>query len=144
MRSICGALQNHAGRHRVSSMRILFTALSLISLGVMIACSKSSEQQKTSELQPTPITSYSPAPSFPALAQSSPGQPNENAPPKTDEVADAVARVFDNSIKLDQTQGTAFLVGDFNGDGSQDIAVITRASDDSVAQLNSELANWTL
>jgi hypothetical protein len=110
----------------------------------MIGCSKSPDQQKTSELQPTPITSYSPAPSFPALAQSSPGQPNENVPPKTEEVADAVKRVFDNSIKLDETHTPAFLVGDFNGDGSQDIAVITKASDDSIAQLNNELANWTL
>ena len=125
-------------------MRILFLTLILISLGVMIACSKSPDRQKTSELQPTPITSYSPAPAFPALAEGTPGPAKDNAPPNADEVADAVARVFDNSVKLDQTRAPAFLVGDFNGDGSQDIAVITRASDDSLAQLNNELANWTL
>jgi hypothetical protein len=123
-------------------MRILFLTLTLISLGGMIACSKSPDQQKTSELQPTPITSSSAAPSFPALAQAT--QPNEKAPPKTDEVTEAVARVFDKSVKLDQNHAPAFLVGDFNGDGSEDIAVIAKAGDDAVAQLNDELANWTL
>jgi hypothetical protein len=125
-------------------MRILFLALTLILSGGMVACSKSPDQQKTSELQPTPITSSSAAPSLPAFVQATPGQPKENAPPKTDEVADVLARVFDNSVKLDQTDAPGFLVGDFNGDGSEDIAVITRASDDALAQLNNELANWTL
>jgi hypothetical protein len=124
-------------------MRTLFLKLTLISLAGMIACSKSPDQQKTSELQPTPITSSSAAGSFPALGQVTPGQPKQNTP-KTDEVADALARVFRDDVKLDQTRAPAFLVGDFNGDGSEDIAIMTRASDDALAQLNNELANWTL
>ena len=102
------------------------------------------DQQKTSELQPTPITSSSPVPSFPALAQVTPAAQKENGPPKTDEVADAVARVFANSVKLDQNHPSPYLVGDFNGDGSEDIAVITRANADALGDINNELANWTL
>src|SRR5215471_3063897 len=125
-------------------MRILSLTLALISLAGMIACSRSADQQKTSELQPTPITSVSPAPSLPALAQATPGERKQNAVPKPEEVAEAVARVFANALKLDQTHAPPFLVGDFNGDGSEDIAVITKASDDAVAEINNELANWTL
>ena len=125
-------------------MRILIPALALISLGGMIGCSKSPDQQKTSELQPTPITSSSVAPSFPAIAQATPAQANENTPPKTDEVADALTRVFEHSVKLDETHALSFLVGDFNGDGSQDLAVIVTASDDALAEVNNELANWAL
>jgi len=125
-------------------MRTFFLMLTMISLGGMIACSKSSDQPKTAELQPTPITSSSPAPSFPALAQATPAQTSENRSPKTDEVADAVARVFANAVNLDQNHPSPFLVGDFNGDGSQDIAVITKANGEALGDINNELSNWTL
>lgn len=125
-------------------MRILSLTLALVSTTGMIACSRSSDQQKTSELQPTPITSISPAPAFPAVAQATPVEKKESVPPKTDEVAEALARVFANSVKLDQTHPPPFLVGDFNGDGSEDLAVITKARDDALTDINNELANWTL
>jgi hypothetical protein len=125
-------------------MRILFPALALISLGGMLACSESPNQQKTSELKPIPITSSSPAPSFPAVVQATPSEAKGNGAPNTDEVADALTRVFDNSVKLDQSHAPPFFVGDFNGDGSEDIAVITKPSDDALAHLNNELANWTV
>jgi len=125
-------------------MRTVSLTLALISLAGVIAGSKSADQHRTSELQPTPITSASPAPPLPALAQATPGERRDDAPPKPEEVADAVARVFANSVKPDQSHAPPFLVGDFNGDGSPDIAVVAKASDDAMAEINNELANWTV
>jgi hypothetical protein len=144
MQEAAGALTMNTNEHRVPAMRTLLLIPTLLSLAGMIGCSKSSDQQKTAELQPTPITSSSAAPSFPALEQTTPVPAKGNAPPTADEVASALARVFDNSVKIDPTHATPFLVGDFNGDGSEDIAVIAKASNEAVAQLNDELANWTL
>ncbi|HYY41803.1 MAG TPA: hypothetical protein VE775_03660, partial [Pyrinomonadaceae bacterium] len=36
------------------------------------------------------------------------------------------------------------LVGDFNGDGSEDIAIILKPAADKLADINSEFANWIL
>jgi hypothetical protein len=64
--------------------------------------------------------------------------------PEFEEVANAIARVFGKSATIDQSRPPVFLVGDFNGDGSQDLAVVTRANDDALPEINNALANWTL
>jgi hypothetical protein len=40
--------------------------------------------------------------------------------------------------------GSPFFVGDFNNDGSQDIAVIAKPAKGMLSTLNSEYANWTV
>jgi hypothetical protein len=37
-----------------------------------------------------------------------------------------------------------FAVGDFNGDGSEDLAVPVKPNENSLGEINSELANWLL
>ncbi len=106
------------------------------------ACSKTPDQPKTSELKPIPITN-SPAPAF-SPAQATPSAKPAESPPKTDEVIAAIARAFEKSLTIAQTAGPVFLTGDFNGDGSEDIAVITKAKQDSLGEINSAVANWTL
>jgi hypothetical protein len=66
------------------------------------------------------------------------------AAPKKDEVAGAIARVFVKTVSFDETSGTAFVAGDFNGDGSQDLAVLVKPAQGSLGEVNNELANWTL
>jgi hypothetical protein len=109
------------------------------------ACSKSPQP---AELRPISVSnSPTPTPSFPALAQATvtPSQANSTpAPPEVEEVANAIARVFGKSTRVDQSGSPVFLMGDFNGDGSQDLAVVTKANDDALREINSELANWTL
>ena len=109
-------------------------------------CGKSDDQSKTTEPEPHPITN---APVPPLIASARPTAtatvaPRNPSPPKTGEIDEALARVFDKAAKMESTQAPSFVVGDFNGDGSEDIAVLTRVTPDSLAEINSDLANWTL
>ena len=49
---------------------------------------------------------------------------------------EALPDIFEN--------GSCVAVGDFNGDGSTDLAVITKVSAASLKEINNELANWLL
>lgn len=67
------------------------------------------------------------------------------APPKPEEIEDAVARVFQKTATADNERPQkSFVVGDFNGDGSEDLAVVVKPSEGGLVEINSELANWTL
>ncbi|HYW72847.1 MAG TPA: hypothetical protein VE961_17615 [Pyrinomonadaceae bacterium] len=114
---------------------------------LLVACSRSSEQQKSAEMKPIAITT-SPSPPLSALNPSAPAinQPAQtsDAAPQPAEVSEALARIFGESAGLDQTHSPAFLIGDFNGDGSPDLAIVTKANDEKLAEINNELANWTL
>lgn len=59
----------------------------------------------------------------------------------SDEVQEAVARSGQNAL---MSQGRRFLVGDFNGDGSEDIAVVVKPVDGMLAKVNSQYAIWKL
>lgn len=124
-------------RHR--ALILFFVALAAV---MLIGCSKSSDTARTPELQPQPVS----MPSLPAVAQSTPTPtpPKELAPPKTEEVNDAVVRVFNKAATVDSNYTPSVLVGDFNGDGSPDIAVAMKPNPDALAEINSEFANWTL
>jgi hypothetical protein len=63
-----------------------------------------------------------------------------SAPPKASEVQAALARTYKGAVAFDERG--PLVIGDFNGDGSQDIAVVVRASKDKLAELNDELSNW--
>jgi hypothetical protein len=65
-----------------------------------------------------------------------------SASPEVEEVANAIARVLGKSARVDQNHSP--VVGDFNGDGSQDLAVVTKANDDALPEINNELSNWIL
>jgi hypothetical protein len=128
-------------RQRAYSFVALIVSVVLIASAA--ACSKS---PTSAELRPIPI-SNSPTSPTPAQLQPMLG-PSQSRPtpaaPEISEVANAVARGFDKSLTVDQSHAPAFVVGDFNGDGSQDLAVVTKASDNALPEINNELANWTL
>jgi hypothetical protein len=64
--------------------------------------------------------------------------------PKPAEVKDAVMRVFQNAVALDTGRNPYFLVGDFNGDFSQDLAVVIKPVAGKLAELNQEYPPWML
>jgi hypothetical protein len=66
--------------------------------------------------------------------------PSPSAPPKASEVQAALARTYKGAVAFDEHG--PLVVGDFNGDGSEDLAVVVRASKDKLADLNDELSNW--
>ena len=82
--------------------------------------------------QPSPAIAATPTP-FPKLPA-----------PSAAEIAAAFARVFGDDLRIDRARPQSFIVGDFNGDGAEDIAVIARPAPGKLAEINSELANWTI
>lgn len=79
--------------------------------------------------QPTPVST--PAQSVPAAA------------PRLAEVEEAVRRVFKDVVVVDPEYKTNFLVGDFNGDTSQDLAVVLKPVPEKIAEMN-EQPTWLL
>ena len=68
----------------------------------------------------------------------------ELPPPAPAEVGGAVERVFKGAATIDASRQPYFVVGDFNGDSSQDVAVRVRPAPGRLAEINDELANWIL
>jgi len=60
------------------------------------------------------------------------------------EVAAILGRIFADDLVLDTKVARPFLTGDFNGDQSEDLAIVVRATPEKIADINSELANWTI
>lgn len=67
-------------------------------------------------------------------------EPISLPPPKPAEVQDAIARIYQNAVAVETSR--EFIVGDFNGDDSQDIAVTVKPAKDKLPEITSELANW--
>ena len=127
---------------KASSLSILLLPVALFFTG----CAKSSDEAKNAELPPRAASTESMPSQTPQFPQATPteSRPAASAPPKPEELKEAVARVFDKSVSPDPMHNPNFLVGDFNGDGVEDLAVVTRPADGSLNAINNELANWTL
>jgi hypothetical protein len=65
-------------------------------------------------------------------------------PPELDQVRAAVKRVFKESVVVDSSHQPGFVAGDFNGDLSQDIAVVLKPESEKLAELNEEFPAWIL
>jgi rhodanese-related sulfurtransferase len=102
----------------------------LLGLSVVTACSTS--KQKVAEAPPA----YQPTP------QATPVRMGVAQTPKLPEVQDAVKRVFKDAAEIDRSYDPHFLAGDFNGDTSQDIAVIIKPV--KLEEMNQELPPWLL
>ncbi|HEX8503330.1 MAG TPA: hypothetical protein VF659_22290 [Pyrinomonadaceae bacterium] len=105
--------------------------------------------------QPRPVSEERPAaaptPSAqetPAAAAATPGaQTPAPAPgaarlrPSPAEVRAALARAYKGAVAFEEADGRA-AVGDFNGDGAEDLVVAVRPAAGRVEELNADLANW--
>jgi hypothetical protein len=89
---------------------------------------------KTSETQATPASSQTTA-NDPAKSAGSPM-------PTLADINAAVQRVYLETIEIDANRSASFFLGDFNGDGSQDLAVVARPTKGALPKLNSDYANW--
>jgi len=120
--------------------------LIILSMSFLVSCERPSDQTKPTELAPRVESSATPqAPQILQLTVSrSPATTPPAPPPQLDEARSAMGRVFANLAEPETTNAPAFVAGDFNGDGSTDLAVITKANAASLKQINSELANWLL
>ncbi len=87
---------------------------------------------------PPPLAVTNPAPESPPIGH------NPAPPPKPSEVRNAVSRIFHGVMTVDSERKPSFLVGDFNGDVSQDLAVIVKPVAGNLSLINDELAAWIL
>src|SRR6476619_4256173 len=104
---------------------------------VALACfviSCSSGKKPLAEAPPAPVVSAED--SQPTMAKL--------PPPELHQVQEAVKRVFKEAAVIDSTQHPAFIAGDFNGDLSQDIAVVLKPTPEKLADLNEEFPTWIL
>jgi hypothetical protein len=65
-------------------------------------------------------------------------------PPQLNEVQQAVKRVFKDYATVDTSRQPSFVAGDFNGDLSQDVAVIIKPAPGKLAEMNEEYPAWIL
>jgi hypothetical protein len=100
-------------------------------------CSRNSSSQARVE---KPISM--PASSQPATAAA----PVPKLPPPTEaEVEAAFHRVFGNDLIARTDSGRiSFIAGDFNGDQSEDIAILARPVAGKLDDINNEFANWII
>ena len=65
-------------------------------------------------------------------------------PPTSDEIKEALDRIFQGAVMADDKEKPGHIVGDFNGDSSEDLAIWVKPAPERLGELNDELANWTL
>ncbi|HVQ37594.1 MAG TPA: hypothetical protein VMS31_08675 [Pyrinomonadaceae bacterium] len=117
-----------------------------IQLVVLISASSffigcSDGRKPLAETPPPPVTAEAPA----LLPAAPPDQPKPMPmPPQRNEVEAAVKRVFKEAVLIDTSNTPAFIVGDFNGDSSQDLAVVLKPASEKLPELNEEFPNWIL
>jgi hypothetical protein len=80
----------------------------------------------------------------PSVAASPSQQPSQAPAARLVDVHESVKRVFKDAAVVDSTRNPSFLTGDFNGDGSADIAVIIKPAPGKLSQLNQEFPPWIL
>jgi len=125
----------------------------ILTSSLLCACHKSGSAPATAT-QPSsessapagaqPVTS----PNTVAPPVASPGSASPAAvpsgPPSDSDVNEAVARVFQQAAAPDRSTKPDCVVGDFNGDGSEDLAVLVKPNEAALSDINNEVANWTL
>jgi hypothetical protein len=136
--------------------RKIRTLLICLSLGgttiAMPACAKlpadnqnpPNGSQSQPAVSPVSANSQNSSPSLQAGSAQSPTKSSASPAPTLSEVNDAVARVFAKVANPGTAPNTNFVIGDFNGDGSEDLAVVVKPNDDKIAEVNDEMANWIL
>jgi hypothetical protein len=124
----------------------LLLYLLVLILNICSTACVSSEQSSKSEQRVTE-TSQSPAQAASPVAtevspQPTPAESVKLPPPKPEEVREVAARVYKDAVTIDTSHQPVYIVGDFNGDGFEDIAVVVKPAKGRLEEINSEVANW--
>jgi hypothetical protein len=119
-----------------SRVSLFFIAAAILSFAC--AATKQASKEDSAEASPSQPTVVAPQ----ATASTESKKTVGPSAPTLAEVQEAVARVYLDAVMIDTSRGESFIVGDFNGDGSEDIAVVVRPAKGALPKLNSEYANW--
>src|SRR5262245_32285219 len=105
------------------------------------ACILSSScAQSKPPLEEKPIIPQTIGSTNPATPSSTSNLPS----PEPGEINQAINRVFKGAVTIETNRTPYFLVGDFNGDYSQDLGVIVKPVLSKLLEINDEFANWIL
>jgi hypothetical protein len=118
--------------NRITGVLVLTLSILMMTIGLS-GCAKPAGAPKAEEPSPP-----QPTDATPGKIEKAPSLP----PPKPQEVTEVVNRVFQNAMTINAGRSQNYVLGDFNGDGSQDIAILVRPADGSLDDINSEVANW--
>jgi hypothetical protein len=121
---------------RAKPFLLVSLALAVAASIALQACNHSSSGAAPVE---KPIAVATPQPSPAASPTATPKLP----PPTHAEVEAALHRIFGDDL-IATAHSQFFIAGDFNGDQSEDLAVIARPAAGKLDDLNNELANWTI
>jgi hypothetical protein len=110
----------------------LRTLVILITCLAILSCSKSK-----------PVAVEAP-PAYQAVASDAQVNLPTLGSAKLPEVQEAIKRVFKDSAVIDANATPNFFVGDFNGDASQDLAVVIKPAAGRLAEMNEEYPSWLL
>jgi len=109
---------------------ILTRRINTTLLGFSLALTTACEKQQT-------VRVNQPETAKPAVATT------KVAPPQaTSELQVVTARIYKDTVTVDNSRNDNFVIGDFNGDGSQDIVVVVKPGKGMLPELNSEYSNW--
>jgi hypothetical protein len=120
-------------RHPPSPIRVCIHLLALVAACVFLfGCG--TEKKRLAEAIPSPT----------APPNDQTQQMAKLPPPELTAVQVAVKRVFKESALVDTSRKPVFIAGDFNGDLSQDIAVVLKPAPERLSDMNDELPTWIL
>lgn len=81
-----------------------------------------------------------PAPNTPSAVTAE--TPRQAPRPTEAELRAVIKKNYEDVVTIDESRPAPFMVGDFNGDNSEDIAVVVKPR--KLSDLNSEYVNWIL
>lgn len=118
------------------SLGLLITILVFTS--IMAGCSSSNPQ-----FMEKPVNASANATASIEKPPGIPEPPKLPLPPASmSDVRAAVQRIFGDTAAIDLANRSPYLVGDFNADQSEDVAVLLRPVPEKVAAINDPLSNW--
>jgi hypothetical protein len=121
---------------------ILIHLLLVIACILLAACTKPAQTGVNDSSTPSPKESNATAASD---EQPKPETTTrDTTPPTLSEAQNALERVYRQALIPDKNHPDSFVVGDFNGDGSEDIAINVTPTRGMLAEINSEFANWII
>jgi hypothetical protein len=115
--------------------------LLLVAYLVLAACTKPAQTGANDSPTPSPKESNATAATD---EQPKPETARNTTPATLSEAEGALERVYRQALMPDKTRPYSFVVGDFNGDGSEDIAIIVVPARGKLSEINSEFANWII
>src|SRR5262245_33579651 len=116
----------------LSAALLLVVTLSVLT----VSCVRPPEKVEEPSPPPQPVA---------AAEEPKPEEPlHRQPPPSADEVQNKVQFIFEGAVNVSTQARPRYVVGDFNGDGSQDLAVVVNPVVLKLGDINSEIANWIL